>query len=87
LLPEESDAPVPARLAVCRQLLERITAEHGERMFAQPLRFDSSAWVGARLAEVLPLPGPLKQRLLELDGLARLEALERLISTEGQRQD
>jgi Lon protease-like protein len=86
LLPEESDAPVPARLAVCRQLLERIAAEHGERMFAQPFRFDSSAWVGARLAEVLPLPGPLKQQLLELDGLARLEALERLISTEGQSQ-
>lgn len=87
LLPEESDAPVPARLAVCRQLLERIAAEHGERMFAQPFLFDSSAWVGARLAEVLPLPGPLKQQLLELDGLARLEALERLISTEGQGQD
>lgn len=86
LLPEESDAPVPARLAVCRQLLERIAAEHGERLFAQPFRFDSSAWVGARLAEVLPLPGPLKQQLLELDGLARLEALERLISAEGQRQ-
>jgi Lon protease-like protein len=86
LLPEESDAPVPARLAVCRQLLERIAAEHGERMFAQPLRFDSSAWVGARLAEVLPLPGPLKQQLLELDALARLAALERQISTERQRQ-
>ena len=53
---------------------------HGERVFAGPPRFDSSAWVGARLAEVLPLPGPVKQRLLELDCLARLEALERLIA-------
>ena len=86
LLPEENDAPVPEHLAACRQLLERIVAEHGERLFAAPLRFDSCAWVGARLAEVLPLPGPLKQQMLELDGLPRLEALGRLISTEGQRQ-
>ena len=77
---------MPERLAACRQLLERIAAEQGERMFAQPFRFDSSAWVGARLAEVLPLPGPLKQQLLELDGLPRLEALGRLISTGEQGQ-
>jgi len=86
LLPDESDAPVPEHLAACRQLLERIAAEHGERVFAQPFRFESSAWVGARLAEVLPLPGPLKQQLLELDGVARLEALARAISIEGLPQ-
>jgi len=86
MLPEESDAPVPGHLAACRQVLERIAAEHGERLFAQPLRFDSCAWVGARLAEVLPLPGSLKQQMLELDGLPRLEALARLISTGGQPQ-
>jgi len=85
-LPEEADAPVPERLTVCRQLLERIAAEHGDHIFAQPFQFESCAWVGARLAEVLPLAGPLKQELLELDGLPRLEALGRLISTEGQSQ-
>jgi len=77
---------VPERLAACRQLLERIAAEQGERMFAKPFRFESSAWIGARLAEVLPLPGALKQQLLELDGLPRLEILGRLISTGEQRQ-
>jgi Lon protease-like protein len=86
LLPEESDAPLPGHLAACRQLLERIVAEHGERVFAKPYRFESSAWVGARLAEVLPLPGSVKQQLLQLDGLPRLEALGRLIPTEGQGQ-
>jgi Lon protease-like protein len=79
LLPEEVDAPVPEHLSICRQLVERIAAEHGERVFAQPLRLDSCAWVGARLAEILPLPGPFKQELLELDGLPRLEALTRLV--------
>lgn len=79
LLPEEADAPLPAGFAAGRELLERIAAEHGERLFAKPFRFDSSAWVSARLAEVLPLAGPLKQQLLELDGPRRLEALQRLI--------
>ena len=82
LLPEEADAQVPERLAACRRLLERIAAEHGERIFARPFRLDSSAWIGARLAEVLPLPGPVKQQLLELDGVQRLEALEHLITLE-----
>lgn len=82
LLPEEDDADVPAKFSSCRQLLERIVAEHGGRIFASPLRFESSAWVGARLAEVLPLPALVKQKLLELDGLPRLEALERLIAAQ-----
>jgi Lon protease-like protein len=86
LLAEEPDTLVPQRLCACRQLLERIAQEHGERVFAKPFRFDSSAWVGARLAEVLPLPGPVRQHLLELDHLPRLEALHRLIATEGREQ-
>lgn len=85
-LPEEADAPPPASFAAGRQLLERIAAEHGERMFYQPYRFDSSAWVSARLAEVLPLAGPVKQQLLELDGPQRLEALQRLIASDGLKQ-
>ena len=79
LLPEETDTPLPGHLAACRQLLERIAAEHAE-LFAQPLRFDSRAWVGARLAEILPLPAAVKQQMLEMDALPRLEALRRLIS-------
>lgn len=79
LLPEEADAPVPERLAGCRALLERIAAEHGERLFAHPYRMDSCAWVGARLAEALPLASALKQQLLEMDGLPRLETLGRLV--------
>ena len=86
LLPEEIDAAVPQHLATCAELLRRLATEHGERLFAAPFRFESCAWVGARLAEVLPLPGPLKQQLLELDGLQRLEKLGRLIAIEGQKQ-
>jgi hypothetical protein len=81
-LAEEPEAPVPARFAACRQLIERLVAEHGERIFAKPFRLDSSAWVSARLAEVLPLPAATRQALLELEGLQRLEALQRLLAGE-----
>jgi hypothetical protein len=84
LLPEEIDAAVPQRLAACVELLRRVAAEHGERLFTTPFRFDSCAWVAARLAEVLPLPGPVKQQLLELDGLPRLEALARLVAQQAR---
>ena len=72
--------PVPAALAPCRELVGRLVDEHGERLFARPFRLDSSAWVSARLAEVLPLPAGVKQSLLELDAPARLEALGRLLA-------
>lgn len=81
LLAEEADTPMPENFRACRQLLERIVAEHGERLFAKPFLLDSSAWVGARLAEVLPLPAAARQKLLELDdGLQRLEILQRLLT-------
>ncbi|MSQ63350.1 MAG: peptidase S16 [Betaproteobacteria bacterium] len=80
LLTEEADMPMPEKFRACRQLLERIVAEHGERLFARPFLLDSSTWVGARLAEVLPLPTAAKQKLLELnDNLQRLEILQRLL--------
>jgi Lon protease-like protein len=81
ILAERADTPLPERFLPCRALLERIVAEHGERLFAAPFQLDSSAWVGARLAEVLPLPAAARQRLLELDdSLQRLEILQRLLA-------
>ena len=81
LLPEDADGPLPPEAGSCRELLERIAGEHGARLFAQPYRFDSCAWVSARLAEVLPLPGATKQQMLEMDdGRQRLGVLQRLIA-------
>lgn len=84
LLPESPDVPLGERHGACVRLLERIVAEHGERLFAKPFRMDSSAWVGARLAEVLPLPAAMRQKLLELDDpLRRLDILQRLLAQSG----
>jgi Lon protease-like protein len=74
----EADAAIPAGSTRCVKILERIIADHAE-LFEPPHRLDSSAWVGARLAELLPLPLGLKQELLEMDDaaarLARINAL------------
>ena len=77
----EADGPLPEEARACRELLERIAGDHGDRLFAKPYRFDSCVWVSARLAEVLPLPTSAKQQMLEMnDGRQRLGVLQRLIS-------
>jgi Lon protease-like protein len=88
LLAEAPDIPLPEKFRACGQLLERIVAEHGERLFAKPFLLDSSAWVGARLAEVLPLPAAARQKLLELDdSTQRLEILQRLLTESARASD
>ena len=79
-LADASDAAIPAESVRCVKILERIIADHGE-LFELPHHLDSSAWVGARLAELLPLPLGLKQELLEMDdGAARLAKINALLA-------
>jgi hypothetical protein len=79
LLPEEEDAAVPAQCGACVRLLERVIEQHAE-LLPSPHRLDSAAWVGARLAELLPLPLAAKQELLEFSGAAaRLERVNALL--------
>ena len=84
LLEDERDTPIPKGAEVCARLLERMIAEQ-PALFAEPRRLDSSAWVAARLAELLPLPLELKQELLELGaGDARLERISRLLRADAR---
>ena len=65
---------------LCREVLQAIIEKVGAERFPAPLRFDDAAWVGYRLAEVLPLEARAKQELLELtDAAARLERLRALL--------
>ncbi len=51
---------------------------------APEMRFDSCAWVSARLTEMLPLPLAVKQQLLEVpDGKTRLVRLAALLNDSG----
>ncbi len=54
------------------------------RPFEPPYRFDSSVWVGNRLAEFLPVPLRARQKLLQLqDAEARLEIVRRYLEQHG----
>jgi Lon protease-like protein len=84
LLGEESDAEVPARFAACRRLIELVVEQRGADRIAAPRRFDSSAWLSARLTEILPVPLAAKQKLMELDdSLQRLEILQKFLEQHG----
>ena len=82
MLADDADSAVPASCETCTRLLARII-EQQPSLFEPPHRLSSSAWVGARLAEILPLPLEVKQLLLEVtDGRVRLEKLNGFLKAE-----
>lgn len=84
LIPAEAHAAVPPEFAGCARLLEMVVADQGKPIFAEPHAFDDAAWVGYRLAEILPVPLAAKQKLLELeDSLSRLSILQRFLESRG----
>ena len=83
LLPEEDDAGVPEQFSACSALLKAILEESDATPVEAPARFESSAWVSARLAEILPVPLAARQRLLEMnDSLQRLETLHQILAAQ-----
>jgi Lon protease-like protein len=86
--PIPPDAPADAVDPLCREVLQAIVERVGAERFPAPLQLDDAAWVGYRLAEVLPLDTRLKQELLELtDAGARLERLRTLLVHHGLTPD
>lgn len=84
LLADAADAPLEAS-DLCARVLRRALEDASEGIVEPPFLYESAAWVGERLAELLPLSPAAKQRLLEMDdALARVEVLRRLISSAGQ---
>ena len=72
--------PVPAAQAWLTDVVRRVLPEAGDTYRHVEMR-DDAAWVGNRLAEMLPLSLTDKQALLELtDPLERLAALEPAVS-------
>ena len=81
--PLPSDAPADVD-PVCRDVLKAIIERGGAERFPAPLRLDDAAWIGYRLAELLPLDMRLKQDLLELtDAAARLARLRTMLEHRG----
>lgn len=77
--PIPPDPPAREVDALCREVLAALIERLGAERFAAPVRLDDAAWVGYRLAELLPLELTVKQQLLEMrdaeQRLARLRAL------------
>jgi hypothetical protein len=78
-LQPESTVPVPARHSQLAELLKNVLPQLGEVYEGIEMRPDDAAWVGYRLAEILPIPLVDKQRVLELDDpIQRLDVLSPL---------
>ena len=75
---------VPAEQAWLIEVVRKVLAEAGD-VYRHVEMLDDAAWVGNRLAELLPLSLSDKQALLELtDPLERLAALEPAVSRPGK---
>jgi Lon protease-like protein len=78
LTPEPTVA-VPARHERLAELLKNVLPQLGEVYEGIDMRLDDAAWVGHRLAEILPIPPAEKQKCLELDDpIQRLDVLSPL---------
>lgn len=79
-LPAAEPEPLQPEVQFLADLLKRVLPELGELYAQVPRHFDDADWVGARLAEILPLSLGDKQSLLELDDpAARLGRIAPLI--------
>jgi Lon protease-like protein len=75
----EPSLKVPARHARLSHLLSTVLPQLGEVYAGIEMRLDDAAWVGHRLAEILPIPPADKQAYLEIvDPLERLDRLASL---------
>ena len=73
----EDDAPLA-------RLLELIAARIGPQNFPAQTHYEDASWVGYRLAELLPLPLPVKQGMLEInDAGLRLGVLKQFLERQG----
>lgn len=88
LIEAEPEIAVPADLQACVKLLQVIAADQAKDVIVEPYRFDDAAWVGYRLAEIMPVPLVAKQKLMELeDSISRLQILHQFLSQRGLLQN
>jgi uncharacterized protein len=72
----EPTVAVPARHARLSKLLQNVLPQLGGVYADIPMHTDDAAWVGYRLAEILPIPLTEKQSCLEFDDpVQRLDVL------------
>ena len=81
---DEPSHPLPDTYAPLARILGVIAAKLGPENFPAVTAYDDASWVGYRLAELLPLPLSIKQRMLEVnDANVRLTALNQFLERQG----
>lgn len=79
-LDDAAASPVPERFQALAGLLKGILEQLGQPYRKIPRRYEDAAWVGARLAELLPLSLAQKQYFLQIeDPVQRLERLQSML--------
>jgi len=78
-----SEAPAEMD-AACREVLKLIIEKAGPSHFPTPPKLDDPAWVGYRLAEILPIEMAERQALLEMKEVAeRFARLREILVKQG----
>lgn len=84
LLPQVVSAQLPESYQPLMQLLRSIIEQLEPPYRNMPCHYEDVEWVGARLAELLPIPLEQKQLLLGIDdAIERIERLEMIIRASG----
>jgi len=83
-LAPEPTLQLPETFKPLASLLELLINRVGKESFPADLALTDASWVGYRLAELLPLPLPIKQSMLEInDAEVRLTVLARFLKQQG----
>ena len=81
---DEPAHALPDAYAPLARILGVIAGKLGPENFPTSTAYDDASWVGYRLAELLPLPLSIKQRMLEVnDANVRLTALNQFLERQG----
>jgi Lon protease-like protein len=80
----EPPASLPDVYTPLAELLELLITRVGRENFAGEPATGDASWVSYRLAELLPLPLPIKQSMLEInDSMVRLEVIAKFLKEQG----
>jgi Lon protease-like protein len=83
-IPAEPAHALPDTYAPLARILGVIAGKLGPENFPATTAYDDASWVGYRLAELLPLPRSIKQRMLEVnDANVRLTAINQFLERQG----
>lgn len=80
LIPPDRNEYLPERLSGLNDMLKQVFKQLGKPYITMPFKTGDAAWIGNRLAELLPMGNHQRQHLLELeDPQERLLCLEEVM--------